>query len=224
MYVQVKRLLYNGTVIGFLCHIELQSTCDQMVLTDISNCVLNVLYVRNIALNKVNYSHSSWAFNPPPPTNKKAHRKKTKHLYIYFSVEEILELMNMNKKSQTLIWREKNKTAQSRSNGFGLLGCLALTSTPGQETFISNSRNDDSKQSPCFFKRNAQSEGPRLVVTWRQAAIIPHLKCRVFKMCLTGKLLMGVTHHIASTKPRSVHQQSLFSANQHLPDGTSKSV
>lgn len=115
--------------------------------------------------------------------------------------------MNMNKKSQTLIWREKNKTAQSRSNGFGLLGCLALTSTPGQETFISNSRNDDSKQSPCFFKRNAQSEGPRLVVTWRQAAIIPHLKCRVFKMCLTGKLLMGVTHHIASTKPRSVHQQ-----------------
>lgn len=223
MYVQVKRLLYNGTVIGFLCHIELQSTCDQMVLTDISNCVLNVLYVRNIALNKVNYSHSSWAFNPPP-TNKKAHRKKTKHLYIYFSVEEILELMNMNKKSQTLIWREKNKTAQSRSNGFGLLGCLALTSTPGQETFISNSRNDDSKQSPCFFKRNAQSEGPRLVVTWRQAAIIPHLKCRVFKMCLTGKLLMGVTHHIASTKPRSVHQQSLFSANQHPPDGTSKSV
>lgn len=136
--------------------------------------------------------------------------------------------MNMNKKSQTLIWREKNKTAQSRSNGFWLHGCLALTSTPGQETFISNSRNDDSKQSPCFvfllFKRNAQSKGPRLVVTWRQAAIIPHLKCRVFKMCFTGKLLMGVTHHIASTKPRSVHQQSLFSANQHPPDGTSKSV
>lgn len=168
MYVQVKRLLYNGTVIGFLCHIELQSTCDQMVLTDISNCVLNVLYVRNIALNKVNYSHSSWAFNPPP-TNKKAHRKKTKHLYIYFSVEEILELMNMNKKSQTLIWREKNKTAQSRSNGFGLLGCLALTSTPGQETFISNSRNDDSKQSPCFLNemhnpraRDSSSPGGRL--------------------------------------------------------------
>lgn len=223
MYVQVKRLLYNGTVIGFLCHIELQSTCDQMVLTDISNCVLNVLYVRNIALNKVNYSHSSWAFNPPP-TNKKAHRKKTKHLYIYFSVEEILELMNMNKKSQTLIWREKKQNCTEQVEWFWAPWMSRAHIDTWAGNFYLKQPQWRLQTVALFFKRNAQSEGPRLVVTWRQAAIIPHLKCRVFKMCLTGKLLMGVTHHIASTKPRSVHQQSLFSANQHPPDGTSKSV
>lgn len=128
MYVQVKLPSQDkndccimARLLVFFATSNCSPTCDQMVLTDMSTCVLNVLYVRNIALNKVNYSHSSWAFYPQPPQKpKKAHRKKPKHLYIYFSGEETLELMNM-KKSQTLIWREETKLHRAGRMVFGSL-------------------------------------------------------------------------------------------------------
>lgn len=108
-----KQQLYNGTVIGFLCHVRMQSTCDQVVSTDmLLSCMCQKKLLWNTLKTKTSVIPVEPLLLSPAPkrskqhrqTNKKQKKSKRKMICTFISQEreaDELELETSNRSEGT---------------------------------------------------------------------------------------------------------------------------